>query len=134
MPKTTPVSTDGLVPSGGIILWSGAVAAVPDGWFICDGANGTPDLTDSFVIHADADAAGTNNVDDTGGSNTISAGQMPSHTHATTYKWHTGGSGGGTDAYINDSVGGKVVEVTINNADETAITWLLPTVATAGKW
>ncbi|GFR66676.1 restriction endonuclease [Elysia marginata] len=30
------------VPQGGIIMWSGRIA--PDGWALCDGQNGTPDL------------------------------------------------------------------------------------------
>jgi len=62
-----------IIPSGLILMWSGSVATIPSGWVICDGNNGTPDLTDRFVIHADADAAGTNNVGDTGGAST--------HTH-----------------------------------------------------
>jgi microcystin-dependent protein len=40
------------VPSGGIILWSGAVASIPTGWVLCNGANGTPDLRDRFVVGA----------------------------------------------------------------------------------
>ncbi len=38
------------VPSGGIIMWSGTIASIPTGWALCDGANGTPDLTDKFII------------------------------------------------------------------------------------
>jgi microcystin-dependent protein len=73
-----------LVPAGGIIMWSGAVSAIPTGWVICDGANSTPDLTGRFVIHADSDAAGTYNVDDTGGAATVALaeGDLPAHTHA----------------------------------------------------
>ena len=40
------------VPTGGIIMWSGAQAAIPSGWLLCNGANGTPDLRDRFVIGA----------------------------------------------------------------------------------
>ena len=35
-----------------IILWSGSADNIPDGWALCDGNNGTPDLTDKFVIGA----------------------------------------------------------------------------------
>lgn len=35
-----------------IILWFGSIAAIPDGWVLCDGNNGTPDLTDNFVVGA----------------------------------------------------------------------------------
>lgn len=36
------------IPTGGIIIWSGS--AVPDGWALCDGTNGTPDLRGRFVL------------------------------------------------------------------------------------
>ena len=32
------------VPSGGIIIWSGAANAIPSGWVLCNGSNSTPDL------------------------------------------------------------------------------------------
>ena len=40
------------VPSGGIILWSGASNAIPSGWYLCNGSNGTPDLTNRFIVGA----------------------------------------------------------------------------------
>jgi len=40
------------VPSGGIIMWSGSIASIPGGWFLCNGGNGTPNLLDRFVIAA----------------------------------------------------------------------------------
>jgi hypothetical protein len=40
------------VPSGGIIVWSGAVNAVPTGYLLCNGQNGTPNLQNSFVVGA----------------------------------------------------------------------------------
>jgi hypothetical protein len=43
---------DGGVPRGGIIMWSGAVDAVPAGWALCDGSNGTPNLRDRFIVGA----------------------------------------------------------------------------------
>ena len=80
-----------VIPSGGIIMWSGAIADIPAGWYLCDGSNGTPDLTDRFVIHADADSGGTNNVGDTGGANsfTLTVSQLPPHTHTINHT-HTG--------------------------------------------
>lgn len=38
------------VPSGGIMMWSGTIASIPAGWALCNGANGTPDLTDKFIV------------------------------------------------------------------------------------
>lgn len=37
-------------PAGGIMLWSGTIASIPTGWALCNGANGTPDLTDKFIL------------------------------------------------------------------------------------
>jgi hypothetical protein len=51
-------------PSGGIIMWSGSIAAIPAGWVICDGTNSTPDLRDRFVVGAGSSYA----VAATGGS------------------------------------------------------------------
>lgn len=31
-------------------MWSGTLATVPDGWALCDGAGGTPDLRDRFIL------------------------------------------------------------------------------------
>lgn len=44
------LATGGIIPTGGIILWSGST--VPTGWYLCDGTNGTPDLADKFVLAA----------------------------------------------------------------------------------
>jgi len=40
------------IPAGIISLWFGAIIDIPVGWALCDGNNGTPDLTDRFVIGA----------------------------------------------------------------------------------
>lgn len=45
------------VPLGGIILWSGLAAAIPLGWQLCDGTNGTPDLNDRFIVGSGATSA-----------------------------------------------------------------------------
>lgn len=69
----------GYVPSGGIIMWSGSVASVPAGWFLCNGANGTPDLRNRFVVGA----GGAYAVGATGGATsvTLTEAQLPAHTH-----------------------------------------------------
>ena len=40
------------VPVGVISIWSGDVGSIPDGWAVCDGSNGTPDLTGRFIVGA----------------------------------------------------------------------------------
>jgi hypothetical protein len=61
-------SPAGGVPTGGIIMWSGSIANIPSGFSLCDGTNGTPDLTDRFVVGA----GGSEAVGDTGGTDTQS--------------------------------------------------------------
>ena len=56
------------IPSGVIMLWSGATNAIPTGFVLCDGQNSTPDLRDRFVVGA----GNSYNVGATGGSNTAS--------------------------------------------------------------
>ena len=56
------------IPSGGIILWSGAADAIPSGFVLCDGNNSTPDLRNRFVVGAGDSYA----VDATGGAATDS--------------------------------------------------------------
>lgn len=48
---SVPYAMNG-VPPGGIIMWSGKSGAVPDGWTLCDGSNGAPDLLGKFIIGA----------------------------------------------------------------------------------
>ena len=43
-------NVEGGVPSGGIIIWSGAANAIPSGWYLCNGSNGTPNLSGKFVV------------------------------------------------------------------------------------
>ena len=64
-------------------MWSGAISAIPSGWVLCNGANGTPDLRARFVIGAQADSGQTYDVGDTGGATnvTLATGNLPSHTH-----------------------------------------------------
>lgn len=58
-------SSGGIIPSGGIIMWSGAINAIPSGWALCNGQNNTPDLRDRFVVGAGS----AYSVNATGGSN-----------------------------------------------------------------
>lgn len=57
---------NGTIPIGGIIMWSGSLASVPQGWAICDGTQGAPDLRNRFILGA---GQGTAPPNTTGGSN-----------------------------------------------------------------
>ena len=73
----------GIVPLGGIIMWSGAINAIPHGWALCNGqaTNGwtTPNLRDRFVLGAGS----TYNVGAMGGLTniTLTANNLPTHDH-----------------------------------------------------
>lgn len=78
------------IVSGMIIMWSGSESAIPDGWALCNGENGTPDLRDRFIVGAGSScAAGTSGgnasqtIDLSGqtGSTTLTINQIPSHSH-----------------------------------------------------
>ena len=69
-------SVTAAIPSGGIIIWSGASNAIPSGWYLCDGNNSTPDLRSRFVVGAGP--GGLYSVGDTGGSRDA---VLVSHTH-----------------------------------------------------
>lgn len=81
-----------IIPSGVIVMWSGTIATIPSGWYLCDGNNSTPDLRNKFVIAADADSGGAAKSTVTG-SATQSGGSkdaiVVSHTHSVTDPGHT---------------------------------------------
>lgn len=79
-----------IIPTGVIVMWSGAVSSIPSGWRLCDGTNGTPNLRDRFVLGA----GGAYNPGVTGGSanatlvghthtsrSTFTGNDLPTHTH-----------------------------------------------------
>lgn len=68
--------------SGMILMWAGSIGSIPSGWYLCDGTNGTPNLTDRFVIGAGSSYS----VGSTGGvgSVTLTTNNLPAHTHTAT--------------------------------------------------
>lgn len=52
------------LPTGSILLWYGSIASIPAGYVLCNGANGTPDLRNRFLVGA----GDTYAVDAVGGS------------------------------------------------------------------
>lgn len=80
------------VPGGVIAIWSGSTKDIPAGWVLCDGSNGTPDLTGRFVVGAGNSYGQSNRAGDggqpystgsVGGSRTVTltTEQLPSHYH-----------------------------------------------------
>jgi len=72
--------------TGMIWMFSGLLEAIPDGWAICDGNNGTPDLRSRFLYGAAIDG----DVEDTGDTSEHQhVFNDPGHWHATAQHDHT---------------------------------------------
>ena len=84
---------NGVIPIGGIIMWSGTDGNVPTNWQLCDGSNGTPNLIDKFIVGRGSAYA----ADSTGGS---ADSIVPTHTHTA-----TGGNHGHPVRYSTQSSG-----------------------------
>ena len=108
-------SGDGVIPSGGIILWSGAANAIPTGWYLCDGQNSTPDLRNRFVVGAGDSYA----VDATGGS---ADATLVSHTHGSG-NLGTGNAGSHSHSGNTNNTGGHSHSGNTNNTGDHAHRW-----------
>ena len=105
---TNRVNLIPILPVGVIMIWSGSEDAIPDGWSLCNGANGTPDLTDKFILGAGANYS----VGSIGGEETVvlTVDQIPSHSHefirhqATSDETSNGDSGYGASNKTLDMV------------------------------
>ncbi|NEO94721.1 MAG: hypothetical protein F6K56_32840, partial [Moorea sp. SIO3G5] len=71
---------DGKFVRGMIMMWSGTTNNIPSGWALCNGSNGTPNLTNRFIVGAGDQYV----VGKTGGENMVrlTIDQMPSHNHS----------------------------------------------------
>ena len=77
-------------------MWNGSIAEAEalSNWAICDGANGTPDLRDKFVMGVGSSVnTSTAAKGEQAGNNTIqlTEAQMPSHNHDITDPGHNHG-------------------------------------------
>ena len=101
--KNNNVVYNNEIPIGGIILWSGSIVSIPLNWSLCNGSNGTPNLTDRFIIGA----GNTYSVGITGGSSsmTLTNNELPSHTHPIPLRYIDTSVSGGGDTRVT-SVGG----------------------------
>ena len=118
-------------PAGGIIIWSGAIGAVPSGWYLCDGTNGTPDLRNRFIVGAGS----TYSVGATGGS---ADAVVVTHTHTATSTvtdpthLHTYGSAQGITGGASAAAQGTNSGSFSTTAASTGITVATSTIAPSG--
>jgi microcystin-dependent protein len=119
----------GLTPQAGIIMYSGSttnfitnglgkVGTQLDGWALCNGNNGTPNLKGRFIAGYDPLDADYNAIGNLGGSKTVSLinTQLPPHTHLLSPDIRLEGSFDGTGTarrfltLANDSLSGAIGE------------------------
>ena len=83
-------SLDNSIPKGTILPWYGALGSIPSGFALCNGANGTPDLRDRFLVGAGY-SYGLGNI---GGAAFVQlvGSQIGNHYH--TFGYHDGNNGG----------------------------------------
>lgn len=66
------------LPVGTIVMWSGSITSIPQGWALCAGDNGTPNLLDRFVVGVsqgeDPGAIGGNSTHDHSMNGTFTTG------------------------------------------------------------
>jgi hypothetical protein len=106
----------GFILKGMIVIWSGLSTAIPAGWVLCDGNNGTPNLKDQFII------GGGGTMPITGGSDVLVTGattiagaavtdphiltvdEIPSHSHE--FFKGIGNHASGSGSHFADVFGG----------------------------
>lgn len=95
----------GAVVKGMIVMWSGSTDAIPEGWALCDGQDGRPDLRDRFVIGAGpVHAPGTRGEPDTHvhpinpPQITVQTSAAGDHNHAPPSNWYNRSLLGGVAA------------------------------------
>lgn len=96
-------SISAVVQNGIIVMWSGAEDTIPDGWALCNGQNGTPDLSGRFIVGA----GGNYEAGDTGGADevTLTVNELPAHDHTSTGTVEESGSHSHSDTFTTTSSG-----------------------------
>ena len=105
-----------------IVMWAGLSTAIPSGWHLCDGTNGTPNLTDSFIVGGGgvlptsgpytAATAGTQAPADSIAGYQLTLADLPSHVHPFDYFFGNSSAvlfvpGGGPGSYYLYGGGGS---------------------------
>jgi hypothetical protein len=95
-----PITDTDSMPHGVILAWYSKEGAIPSGWAICDGTNGTPDLRGRFLrgVASMAEVGGKGGLDrvldGSTGDHSITLEEMPSHSHLQTLSGGVGSETG----------------------------------------
>jgi microcystin-dependent protein len=71
------------LPIGSIVMWQGSIGNIPTGWALCNGQNGTPNLSSRFIVGYSPGNPDYSNIGNQGGASqiTLTVDQIPSHGH-----------------------------------------------------
>lgn len=116
------------------MFWFDILANIPDGWYVCDGDNGTPDLRDKFIVCSggtytlgssggaaththviEIEAAGVHSHTVTVDGHALTTNEIPSHSH------RNGVTDGHADRVFNrgaNAVSPATPESIDNNSDD----------------
>jgi hypothetical protein len=130
------------IPRGVVVAWIGGAGNIPAGWLLCNGANGTPNLADRFILgnvgnranwevggsfnsgNAVTDVQGWHGHGGAVGVHALTVNEMPVHNHAA---WtdtqgdhnHTATLGWG---YMNNAGGANLPAGTVPGTGNTMTT------------
>lgn len=117
-----------LMPKGAIVMWSGATTAIPNGWALCDGTNGTPNLSGRFIVGVGKSSDGDTDyqLNTTGGEEKVllkaNECALPSHSHKYSYVYRTNTNDGNTYLSMTKSSGGEYLRIKTTTTTEASTT------------
>lgn len=113
--RGNPPESGIIIDEGLIVEYFGLATSLPEGWLLCDGNNGTPDLREKFVVGAGETYA----INATGGSadsivveHTHTAVTNTTGNHSHTFGWGIGTNSGGIHYALVQRL--KTVQTTVN--------------------
>lgn len=119
------------LPTGTILMWSGNADAIPDGWGLCNGANGTPDLRSRFIVGAGAGGSPPYNPREAGEPDqhnhnldippqSFGTTASGNHSHVVSGTWYTRKISVGSGGYTMLDTGGQDVTNQVRTWDDGA--------------
>lgn len=117
---------DTSAPIGAIVMFNAAFAGIPVNWQLCDGTNGTPDLTNQFVYGTNTEGE----LKDSGGS---ADAIVPEHTHSATQASHTHTLDAATDFQGVGNRGGRTASANQGFINPISTVTPVITVVAAGE-
>lgn len=102
-----------LLPSGSIIMFNGQADSIPEGWAICNGQNGTPNLVGKFV-------KASSTAGETGGKTEIALtlDNLPKHSHSIPAN---SGSTSSDGSHSHTSIGIDVSTIEVQEGEGTTV-------------